>query len=88
MRLILDIDAGTAILADQEGNQRLYRRTGQGVERAKLCHATWDDQQGCAIRTKLLESEQSPDLLFIRHRQPGRARTPVGQLVFSYEPIG
>jgi hypothetical protein len=36
----------------------------------------------------LLESEQSPDLLFIRHRQPGRVRTPVGQLVFSYEPIG
>src|SRR6516165_3964918 len=91
MRLILDTSAGTAILADDAGNSRRYLRADQGVIRSSICHATWDEVQGCAVRTKLLETEPFPDPLFIRHRTPGRfPRTTAGDgawsRVFRYEP--
>ena len=91
MRLDLDIDAGTATLADASGNIRRYRRADEDAVRSKLCHATWDEGQGCAFRTKLLEADQFPEALFIMHRPPkqvSQTARSAGQWmrVFRYEP--
>jgi hypothetical protein len=91
MLLELIIDDGLAVLTDEAGNIRRYRRADGGVHHSNVCHAAWDEDRGCAVRTKLLESDDAfPYSLFIMHRPPLAPKPGWRQgqwaRIFKYEP--
>jgi len=68
LRSSLDIDKGVFLIRDATDKAGTYKYTGQAA--SNVLHVIHDGRT-CVLRTPLLEADEFPKEVFIKHRSPG-----------------
>jgi hypothetical protein len=84
--LKLDVDKGELILTDADGRAARYERTLLAVQ-PTVMHAIVDERGGPLFRNALIDADDFPRELFIKHRSPGHQAQPPVPLAIEWRDV-